>query len=439
MTRFLRLFVVLTLSLTATGLQAENWANWRGPNYNGTSPETGLPETFSLTENVKWQVEMPGIGASTPIIWEDHVFLTSVNDAGNNSVAMALDRKTGKELWRKEFQGMEKDNRSNYASPSAVTDGERVFFFFGNGELAAYDFDGKELWAKNIIADQEGGFAFQWTFSTSPVLYEGKLYMQVLQRNVPVHNSEGGPSFLLALNPENGNEIFRHMRPSKAVLESLEAFTTPMPFEYEGRKELLIAGGDCLTGHDPETGEELWRWGTWNNERITHWRLVPSPVTGDGVVLGCAPKKQPVYAVEAGLEGTHEGKSGVAWVSEPTKEEPVSSDVSTPAFLDGRFYILNSDAKALNCVVAKTGEVIYSERLKESKDKLEASPTIADGKIYMMNHLGQVFVIKAGDEFELLHVAEMGTSGRNISRSGISVSQGNLFIRTDTHLYCVGE
>lgn len=428
---------LLTFFVSAACLQADNWSNWRGPNYNGTSDETGLPEKFSLTEGVKWQAEMPGIGASTPVIWDDHVFVTSVNPAGGNSVAITIDRKTGKELWRKEFPGMEKDNRSNYASPSAVTDGKLVVFFFGNGEIAAYDFDGNELWSDNIIKEQ-GSFGFGWTFSTSPVLHKDKLYLQVLQRDVPVGDSTGGPSYILALNPQNGNEIFRASRPSKAQMESLESFNTPLPYVHEGREELVVIGGDCVTGHKLDTGEEIWRWGTWNPGREPFWRLVPSPVAGDGVILACAPKKNPIYALEAGLVGTHEGDSGVLWESDPDKPVWVSSDVSTPAFLDGHFYILNSDARALCCVEAKTGKVKYTERL-ESRDKLEASPTIADGKIYMMNHLGDVFVVKAGEKFELLHTTEMGTSGRNITRSCISVSQGNLFIRTDTHLYCIGE
>lgn len=436
-----RLIFSILLLTGFTALQAGNWPNWRGPNYDGTAAadEKGLPTKFSKTENIKWSVELPGVGASTPAIWGDHVFLTSSNTEGGNSVALAYDRASGKELWRKEFPGVEQDNRSNYSSPSAVTDGKHVYFFFGNGLLGCYDFSGKEIWSRDIAATY-GQFAFGWTFSTSPVLHFGKLYLQVCQRDVPVsgRGSDDNRSYLLALDPATGEELYRHIRPAEAVAESLEAFSTPTPFTHNGREEMLIAGGDCISGHDPATGKELWRWGTWNPDKIGHWRLVPSPVAGDGVVLACAPKKGPIFGVKAGLEGTFTDESALAWTSDPgDKDSPVTSDVPTPAFHDGHFYILAGNAKVMNRVVPGSGEVVASTRL-DAKIKLEASPTVADGKIYLMSHLGEVFVLNA-DNLEVLHKAEMGESGKNLSRASVAVSQGNLFIRTDTHIYCVGS
>ncbi len=436
-----RLFSSLTLAVLATtAVQAENWPNWRGPNLDGSSPETGLPTTFSKEENVKWQVEMPGEGASTPVIWGDHIFITSARGK-EDCVAMALDRQTGKTLWEKPFPGYGHDDRSNFASPSATTDGEKVIFFFGSGQMATYDFDGKELWTADIEADY-GEFAFQWTFSSSPILHDGKVYLQVLQRDEPAKGRgvEDGESYVLALDAATGKEVFRHVRPSDAQMESLESFATPLPLTVDGREELVIVGGDVITGHNPDTGEELWRWGTWNEgHQQQWWRLVPSPVYGDGILLACAPKNAPVYAVEAGLTGTHEGESGLAWASEPTKQVPVTTDVATPLFYQGRFYVVDHGrTRTLSCIEPKTGRVIYSEPLG-SREKFEVSPTGADGKIYLMNHLGDVFVVKAGDEFELLHKAEMGNTLKNISRASIAVSQGNLYIRTDTTLFCIGE
>ncbi len=427
------------LLLLSPALQAENWPHWRGPNFDGSSSETGLPTTFSKTENVKWKVDLPGVGASTPIIWNDHVFLTSARGT-ESSLALAYDRKTGEELWSHEFPGAFRDDRSNFSAPSATTDGEVVIFFFGHGKMAAYDFSGRELWQKDI-EKEFGEFAFQWTFSSSPVLHGDKVFLQVLQRDEPARGRgrDGAESFLLALDPKTGELIYRHVRPSDAQMESLESFATPLPITVEGREELVIAGGDVITGHDPDTGEELWRWGTWNEgHREPWWRLVPSPVYGNGVFLACAPKGAPVFAVEAGLEGTHEGASGLAWSSDPTKEEPVTSDVATPLFYEGRFYVVDHGrTRALSCIEPSTGRVIYSEPLG-SREKFEVSPTAGDGKIYLMNHLGDVFVVKAGDEFELLHQAEMGESLKNLSRASIAISQGNLFVRTDTTLYCIG-
>jgi outer membrane protein assembly factor BamB len=443
MVNFMKPSILLTLTTVAfsiTTVFAENWPNWRGPNLNGSSPETGLPTSFSKTENVKWKVDLPGVGASTPVIWGDHVFLTSARGL-EASLAQAYDRKTGALLWEVEFPGYGHDERSNFSAPSASTDGELVVFFFGSGKLAVFDFSGKEIWQTDI-EKEFGEFAFQWTFSSSPVLHDGKVFLQVLQRDEPAkgRGKEGAESYLLAFEAKTGDLIYRHVRPSDAQMESLESFATPLPITVNGREELVIVGGDVITGHNPDTGAELWRWGTWNeNHEEQWWRLVPSPVYGEGVFLACAPKNAPVYAIKAGLEGTHEGESGLAWVSEPTKEVPVTTDVATPLFYEGRFYIVDHGrTRALSCIDPKTGKVIYSEPLG-SREKFEVSPTGADGTIYLMNHLGDVFVVKAGDEFELLHKAEMGDSMKNLSRASIAVSQGHLFIRTDTALYCIGE
>ncbi len=437
-----RIFIFAAFAALTASALAENWSNWRGPYYNGSSNETNLPEKFSKTENIKWSLKLPGAGSSTPIIWGDSVFLTSAN-ADTNSVALALDRVTGEETWRKDFPGVGKDDRSNYAAPSAVTDGEMVVFFFGNGQIGSYALDGTDFWSDDI-AKRIGGFAFGWTFSSSPVIHKGTIYLQILQRDEPVdgRGQENAESFILALDGKTGKELFRTPRPSKALMESREAFTSPIIVTASGKEELVIVGGDCITGHDLNNQcKELWRWGTWNPDREKWWRVVPSPVYGDGVYLACAPKKQPIYAVKADMSGNLDD-SALAWVSKVTKEQPVTSDVSTPLFYEGRFYVLSSDAKALVCLDAKTGDVIYSETLAASsinRQKLEASPTAGDGKIYLMNQLGDVFVVKAGDEYELLHHVEMGETLSNITRSSISISQGNLFIRTDTHLYCVGE
>jgi outer membrane protein assembly factor BamB len=207
-----------------------------------------------------------------------------------------------------------------------------------------------------------------------------------------------------------------------------------MPFTQDGRTELLVSGGDCLSGHDLKTGAELWRWGTWNPTRITHWRLVTSPVAGAGVALATAPKGAPVYAVKLGGKGTLDD-AVLAWTS---AEREVSSDVSTPAFADGKFYVLNSDKKMLARVDPASGKPDWLGDLG-TRVKLEASPTIADGKIYMQNFKGEVFVVAATPEFKILHVAAMGDEGDNDLRSSIAIAHNNLFIRTGSKLYCVGR
>lgn len=446
----IRFLLPTALLLSAATLHAENWANWRGPLHNGSTTEKGLPEKFSRTEGVKWSVSLPGSSAATPIIWGDRVFLTAADAKTNKQYALCLDRQTGKELWRAETGESATDGQySNTCSPSPVTDGKLVVFFYGTGDLVAFDFAGKKLWDRNL-----GPFAFQWTFSSSPLLHDGRLIMQILQRDVAVRGRgkpTGNESYLLAIDPATGKDLWRSIRPSDAVAESREAFSTPLPFTHQGRKELVVVGGDAITGHDPANGRELWRWGTWNPTRIGHWRLVPSPTVGNGVILACAPKNAPVYAVKAGGSGTLTNK-GLAWqshvqqVEDPAEAAPtpnerdVTSDVPTPLFYEGKFYILNGTKKKLFCLNPADGSVIWSGDLG-GRSPFQSSPTAADGKIYMMNFDADVFVVQAGGtEFKLLHSANFKDPGDDTRhRSSVAISQGNLYVRTGTKLFSLGK
>ena len=435
----IRTIVSLSMTLAVTA-GAADWNNWRGPNHNGSTGESGLPVKFSKTENIAWKVVMPGPSAGSPIIVGNKAFVSSTDPKARELLALCLDHRTGKELWRRVVgTGFQLDNRSNYASPSPACNGEVVAFFYGNGDLAVFDLNGKKLWAKKIQGDANG-FAFQWTFSTSPLLHGGILYMQVLPRNTGVRGhgkANGNESYLLALNPKNGKQLWKHNRPSNAKAESLEAFSTPMPYTYKGREELVIVGGDCLTGHDPKNGRELWRWGTWNPSRIGHWRLVPSPAAGGDVILACAPKGGSVYAVKAGGKGNL-GEVGLTWKS-AGRTDNVSSDVCTPLYYQDKFFIMYGEGrdKTLSCVEPATGKMRWSTNL-ESRAKIRSSPTGADGKIYLQNHSGEVFVLDA-KEGKILHRTAMGEKGDDLIRASIAISGGQLFIRSNSTLYCVGK
>lgn len=424
----------------AFSAHSANWTHWRGPDYNGSSPEKDLPTDFSKTENVKWSATLPGTSAATAIILDDRVFVSSADDKARSMRALCLDRKTGKELWNEEVgSGYNFDDKSNFASPSPVTDGKVVVYLYGNGLLAGFDLAGKKLWFRDLQKDY-GPFTYQWTYGASPTIYKGKLYVQVLRRDEPVHGRgrSDGPndSYLLALEPVTGKELWKYVRPTQAHAESQEAYTTPIPFVDGGREEILIAGGDDITGHDPADGKELWRWGTWNPTRIGHWRLVPSPVSGGSVILACAPKGSPVYAFKAGAKGKQDD-SVLAWKSSGRE---VTSDVATPLFYKGKFYVLRGESPntVLSRVDPTTGKVDWSGELG-SRIKIESSPTAADDKIYFQNFRAEVFVAAAGDEFKLLKKIPMGDEGDDMVRSSIAISQGNLFIRTGHKLYCIGK
>tara|TARA_B100000579_G_scaffold99748_1_gene79213 strand:+ start:191 stop:1525 length:1335 start_codon:yes stop_codon:yes gene_type:complete len=434
------LFVGL-FSLSSGSLQSGEWGNWRGPNYNGSTNEKNLPTNFSKTKNVIWSVKMDGPSAATPIVWGDNVFVSSSNPSKERLSANCYDRKTGALKWSHQVaKGHNQDNRSNYASPSPVTNGEVVTFFYGGGELATFNMEGDKLWGFNM-QEKHGQFAFLWTFSTSPLIHNGVLYMQVLQRDTKVSGkgSDDNRSYLLALDPKTGKQMWKIYRTAKARSESLEAFSTPLPFSHDGRDEIVIVGGDCLTGHDPKTGNELWRWGTWNPSRITHWRLVPSPVAGNGVILACGPKRAPVFAIKAGAKGDVSSESNsIAWNSEGSRDG-ITSDVSTPLFYRDKFYVLYGEGrdKMLSCVDPKSGRINWATNLN-SRSLFRGSPTGADGKIYVQNHAGLVHVIDAKSG-KVLHKANMGESGDDQTRASIAVAHGNLFVRTNSRLYCIGK
>lgn len=416
---------------------AGNWPNWRGPHYTGASDETGLPESWSDTENVAWVAPMPGPGSATPIIWGGRLFVSSTDKKTNGLLAMCLDATSGKVLWTRK---MGKDRRwpnNNMATPSPTTDGKTVYFYYGTGDLAAFDFEGRQLWLRRLQQDL-GAFVVKWGYSSSPLLYQGRLYIAVFQNAVPTKYSRDyayplpsqGPlaSYLLALDPKTGRQLWKHVRPTNATDESTEGYFTPIPFERAGRAEVLLAVGECVTGHAADTGKELWRWWFTPPDRQAWQRVVTSIVPGDGLVYATRPKHRPLFAIKAGGSGELKADA-VAW-----RFDGPTPDASTPLLYQGRLYVQDGNQKkAIACLDPKTGEVKWQGRLG-GKQVYRASPTGADGKIYCMNKAGDVVVLAAGDAFKVLSRIRMGGGP---ARSTIAVANGCLFIRTAKALTCI--
>lgn len=429
---------LLALMLLAQPARSENWMQWRGPNLNGSTSETGLPDQLD-PQKPAWKFDMPGGGSSTPVVFEDKLFISALDATSKKLVAMCLDSKTGKPIWRKDVgDGFITTSRINLAGPSPITDGRTVWFYFGSGDLAAFDMDGKQLWARNIQTDY-GAFNFQWLYCATPLLHEGKLYVPVLHRDVPTgttDRSKGLPtgpseSYLLAVEPATGKTIYRHVRPNAAMAESKESYGTPMPYSGNGRKEILIVGGDCVTGHDPETGKEFWRLGGWNPTNNTSFRVVPSLVVYQNRVIVCTPQGQgKVLAVTLGgngdVTGTHK-----AW-----ENTQVKSDVPSPALYQGMLYLLDGDfKKGMNCIDPATGQVKWFTPV-QSRGVLRSSPLAADGKLYFMNEEGQAWVMSATDG-KILSTASLATEGQ--ARGSIIAAAGRVYVRTGSTLYCFGQ
>ena len=427
--------VGLVLLLAAGPVRSENWPQWRGPNFDGTTAETNLPATWSKTENIAWSTPMPGSSASTPIIWGDRVFTTSVNKS-KDLLAMCLDAGSGKILWSDKTG---KDRRvaganHNMSSPSPVTDGKSVFFLFGTGDIVAYDFKGKRLWSRDIEKDY-GPFILKWGYGSSPLLHKDKVYVQVLQNKKPGeygvkgHTGKVVDSYLLALDVATGKTLWKHVRATDASGESTESYGTPLLCELEGRKQIVIHGAEYLTGHDPETGKELWRWQFVPNNRQAWQRVVSSAVAGDGVLYFGRPRWRGLYAVRPAGKGTLKPEA-MLW-----KHDKFANDASTPLLYKGRLYVLCGKTRTIACMDPKTGKPVWSQKL-DAKSQFRSSPTGADGKIYFTSMNGAVFVLEAGDEFKQLAKIEMGEKK---CLSTIAVSGGRLFLRMPGFLYCIGS
>lgn len=428
---------VVVCIISSQSARAENWGQWRGPALNGSTTETGLPDKLDPNSNVVWKMDMPGYGGSTPIIWENKLFLTAIDKQSQKLLAMCIDDKTGKVIWQREVgEGSAQNARgNNTATASPITDGKTVWFSYGSGELAAFDMDGKPLWERNLVKEY-GPFYIKWTYSCTPVLAFGKLYVQVIRRDVPT----AGPapagatpmdSFLLAVDPMTGKNIFKQARETKALAESKESYATPLPYEGAGRKEIIVIGGDCVTGHDAETGAELWRCRGWNAGNSQNYRCVATPVVLDKDLMICTPHPAGIIiSIKPGgsgdITGTHKN-----WEINHTK-----TDVPSPMVYENDLFILDGDfKKGVTRLDPKNGQVKWNTPIS-SPAVFRASPTGADGKIYAINEEGKVWVLSAADG-KVLSTSALATDGQ--ARGSIVASDGKLFVRTGSTLYCFGK
>lgn len=422
---------------------AENWPQWRGPCSNGSTSETGLPESCDPA-TAKWSVAMPGASHATPIVWNDRVFVTSTDPATKGLLALCVNAQDGKVRWQQRLGDEIKAPQNNGATPSPVTDGKRVCFLFGSGDLAALDMDGKLLWSKNLVREH-GNLATKFGYSSSPLLWNGTVYVQILRRPKPYSGPAGTEqaldSLVLAIDLLTGKELWKHVRKSAALDESFESYASAIPLESQPRKELLIQGGDCISGHDPATGNEFWRL-DYNPQRETNWRLIPSPVSVGDLVVATKPRGGPMLALKAGGKGQLE-PAALTW----TYDER-TSDSGTPLVYQGLIYVLQSDKNDPWSRGSKSSSGIFllvidpATGQEAGRCKIapggawRTSPTGADGKIYVMSEAGEVVVVAAGPTGRILSRADYADGP---ACATITAANGRLYIRTASKLTCLAK
>ena len=413
-------------------LHADNWPQWRGPHSDGKSSETSLPTKFSKTEHVAWRAPMPGQGGATPVIWDDRIFVTSAD--ASDLVLICLSAKDGKQLWKQTVTTGNQDARAgegNSASPSPATDGKHVWCFFGTGVLACYDVDGKEKW-KFDAGERFGKIDIQFGMTSTPVLHGDSLYLQLIHG--PMRRDDASQTGqIIRLNKLTGETVWVVDRKTQVDFECKHSYASPFVFD-DGKQKFLIAhGADCTTGHDLETGKELWRLDQLNgpspffDKHDATYRFVSSPAFSKEWIIVPTAKEGPTLGlkVSGSLQGGQVAKSdAVAW------KQARTPDVSIP-LIDGELvYMLHKDGK-LQCLELSSGKELYFERTHTSQHR--ASPFMAGSAIYLCAKDGTVTVVETGPKLKVIAENKMDEP---ITASP-AAANGTLYIRTYEALYAI--
>lgn len=418
-----------------------NWSQWRGPDGLGVSSENNLPAEWSENKNIKWKTPITGAGHSSPIVWENKIFLTSDlegdlapeakavehkiegqvflhpdsvgADRKHTFKVICLDRATGKVLWEQTaYQGTVYDNRhrkGSYASPTPATDGTNVYAWFGaEGDgLYCYDFNGKLVWKASLDKIASVGMGP----GTSPVLFENLVILQC-------DEDEGKKSFIAAIDKKTGKEVWRTVRKVQA------SWATPLIVRTPQRVELITNGNEQIIAYDPKTGKELWQIKGHSSNAI------PTPVAGHGMVyVGTGFPEKRIFAIKLGASGDLTNTQNMAW-----KYEKGLAYVPSP-ILYGDYLYLTTDRGILTCLDAKTGKVVYEGGRIPIPATFTASPVAFDGKILLTSEDGDTFVVKAGPKHEVLATNSIGEP----VYASPAISDGLIFIRGEKHLFCIGS
>jgi len=400
--------------------RADDWPAWRGPRGDGTCLEKGLPTRWNAEENVAWKVALPERGNSTPILWGDRIFVTQALEQQNRRTLICFDRRDGRQLWQQGTEWKDPDpthGTNPYCASSPVTDGERVIAWFGSAGLFCYDMHGKELWRRELGVQKH-----IWGYGASPVLHDELCYL---------HFGPGENSFLIALDKKTGTTVWKHDEPinrqgtTEAKFASVDyhgSWSSPIIRDVEGRQELLISFPFRLCGLDPRTGKEYWTCSGINPLVYT------SPLFSDGIVVGMGGFNGMSIALRAGGDGDVTADRRL-WRHPKTKQR-----IGSGVIHEGHIYIHN-DPGVAECFNLASGELVWEQRLDGGTNW--SSVMLADGHCYTFTQRGDCFVFKASPTFELVAKNSLGEA--ELSNASVAPSDGQLFLRTNRHLWCIGK
>ena len=395
--------------IEVTGEGAKFWSRWRGPSGQGIVAPGKYANFWSPTANVKWRTQIPGRGNSSPIVWADRIYVTTAQDNGGKLSMLALGRADGRTLWETVVpqEGVEHVHQKNgHASATPLTDGRAIYASFGRHGLVAFDLNGKILWHRRfgVIENYHGP-------AGSPVLYKDRLFLY------QDHNGTSGQrAFVAAFDTQTGKTLWETPRTETV------GWGTPVVITANGRDELIVNSQRRVAAYDPATGKELW------TVRGMTYEVIPTPVVGEGLVFASSGRAGPTFAIRPGGSGdvtsTH-----VAW-STP-KGSPF---VPSPTVHEGLLYLINDMQSILTVYEAKTGALVYQGRLGVAqREGFSASPVVVNGEVFFTNDEGETFVVKAGREFKLLHVNQLGEQ----TLASPALVDGRWYFRTASSLLAI--
>ena len=388
---------------------ADNWPAWRGPTSQGYCDEKNVPLTWSDKQNVVWRIDLADHGNSTPIIWKDRVFLTQANKGGTVRSLICLDRKDGKRLWKKDVEYKEAEKAWNptwYCNASPTTDGERVVVCHGSAGVFCYDFTGKELWSRTDLGKWEHAYGN----SASPVLYSDT----VIQWCGP--NEKAGRNFLIAMNKATGKTEWEHD-------EKDGSWATPVVVKADGKDQLVFGTGPFLKSFDPKSGKELWKCDGLQSYVYT------SALVANGVAVGMSGYGKSSMAVKLG--GTGDISKDRLW----RHEKPANQRVGSGVIVGEHVYIVDDDGSP-RCYELTTGKNLWADEVK-LKGPTWGSMVCAEGRLYILMRDATTVVLAAKPKFEILATNKLAPGEQ--TNSSVAISDGQIFIRTSKHLWCIGE